>query len=260
MAAEQHGMMDEYKEKLRASCELCHLDLDDWSVEDVNELILHVMKHGLSKSDSNAFGSAAGLFQELVCYGSQPEDIQIRFSKSRKAGEQQAIVEQMENAINHPVFRIRWNSLSMLARSGSVESIEKMIEFFGRAIKNDPAILPRLVSEISWLSGFESAGNRYDGVYEGLLERLVQSGSYMNRWAAVEIIQESSEPDKQKKLLAQLKADKHPMVRLQATNPRDASAKRADFYSIFYDNTSVAGYSVADIDRRVSEWVAANAA
>ena len=138
MAAEEHGMMEEYKEKLRASCELCHLDLDDWSVEDVNELILHVMKHGLSKSDSNAFGSAAGLFRELVCYGSQPEDIQIRFSKSRKAGEQQAIVEQMENAINHPVFRIRWNSLSMLARSGSVDSVEKMIEFLIERSKTTP--------------------------------------------------------------------------------------------------------------------------
>ena len=138
-------MMDEYKKMLRATCELCHLDLDDWSVEDVSELILDVMQTALLESDSNAFGSAAGLFQELVCYGSQPKDIQIRFSKSHEAGEQQAIVEQMENAINHPVFRIRWNSLSMLARSGSVDSIEKIgLNFWIERSKTTPRILPRL--------------------------------------------------------------------------------------------------------------------
>ena len=251
-------MMDEYKEKLRAGCELCHLDLDDWSVEDVSELILDVMQTALLKSDSDAFGSAAGLFHELVCYGSNAKDIQTRFSESYKAGEQQAIIEQMETAVDHPLFGIRWNSISMLGRSGSVDSVERLVESFGRAMKSDPAILPRLAFEISWLSGYESANSRFVGVYRSLLERLVRSDSYMNRWAAIEIIQGKSDPEPND-LVEKLKADLHPLVRLQATRPAEAKEKRVDFDSVFTDHPSFPkGVEIAKVDRFVTEWIAAN--
>ena len=251
-------MMDKYKEMLRATCELRHLDLDDWSVEDVSELILDVMQTALLKSDSNAFASAAGLFRELVCYGSDAEDIQIRFSKSYKAGEQQAIIEQMETAIDHPLFGIRWNSISVLGRSGLVDSVEKMVESFGRAMKSDPAILPRLAFEIRWLSGYESANNRFEGVYMSLLKRLICSDSYMNRWAAIEIIQD--EPDSEPSdLVEKLKADVHPLVRLQARSPAEAKEKRVDFDSVFTDHPNFPkGVKIAKVERFVTEWIAAN--
>lgn len=96
------------------------------------------------------------------------------------------------------------------------------------------------------------------GGYRGLLERLVYSDSYMNRWAAVEIIQQS--PDSAPRVLVeQLKTDVHPLVRLQARSPDEAREKRVNFDSVFIDYPNFPnGIEVANIDQFVTEWVATN--
>jgi len=80
----------------------------------------------------------------------------------------------------------------------------------------------------------------------------------MNRWAAVEIIQQS--PDSAPRVLVeQLKTDVHPLVRLQARSPDEAREKRVNFDSVFIDYPNFPnGIEVANIDQFVTEWVATN--
>ena len=252
-------MLEEYKRSMIAGEYWSDFDdLDPLSVADVSRIILEVLQSSLSSSDPRAFGTSSDLFLQLVLLRAEPtNNIGPLFAASYRAGEQRAIVEQLELALEHPLFNIRRNTICTLGRIGSRESVEKMVEAFDRAIEGDLGILTQLVKEIGWITQCEPELNSFDGVYRGLLERLAHSDSYLNRWAAVEIIQSWPICD-QSDLVEQLKLDAHPLVRLQAESPDEAVEQRVDYWSLICDHHSPTGYS-ANIEEFVAKWIAENA-
>lgn len=253
--------MDELERQLAAGRELLEdLELGSYSVTDAGTLVLNVLQRSLQDADSKGFWHATTLFRDLVIGGPNPKPLAVRFRESYWAGDQSQIVKQLERGLEHSHLTIRRNSVYTLAKIGSVSSLKKMLAAFDRAIQSDPAMLARLVQEIHWIDRTAPDPSEFEGLYAGLLDRLVASDSYLNRWAAVEIIQALSavEADDRQRL-AKLNDDPDLLVQYQARNEEDSRKKHVDFATVSDQFQSTTHYTAADFNQFVNEWVAKRA-
>lgn len=247
-------LVEDSKRKLIAGHDL---NLESWSVENAGRLILEVLHISASSSEPNAFWNASTLFRDLVLRKPESSDIEVRFCESYVAGEQRAIVEQFECGLEHPHLQIRRHCIYTLGKICSVDSLGVMLRAFDHAFEKDPVILSRLVGEIRWIIGCAPEDDQFDDFYLGLLEKLVDSDSYLNRWAAVEVIQHSA--DEPSELLQKVKEDVHPLVRFQARSPAEAMEKRVSFGCVSDQFVSPSGYTTSEFDQFVRDWVTENA-
>ena len=229
--------MDELRKRLAAGNDIVW-DLTSCSVKDIGKLILSVLQSSAGSSDAYGFWNATTLFRDLVLREPKPKAIAAR-------------------GLEHSHLAIRRHSVYTLAKICSVDSLKKMLAAFDRAMESDPALVPRLVEEINWIVGSAPDPGEFDELYAGLLDRLVASDSYLNRWAAVEIIQALSAVEADdRQLLAKLKDDANLFVRYQARNEADARSKKVDFGLVSDRFQAPTHYTVADFDRFVNDWVA----
>ena len=247
--------MDDLKTRIAAGHEIKN-ELTHQSVSAVSQLILEILNESADASNSNEFWNATDLFRSLAIGSRNPTRIAEHFRKSYLAGEQRAIVEQLELGLSHANVFIRKHSIYTLGKIGSLKSVGEMLKAFDRAIQDDPVVLSRLVQEIRWIIGSVEEAHDYEGVYDQMLERLVESDSYLNRWIAVDIIQsQSTMPGHRRDLLEKLGSDTHPFVRFQAANESQALKKRVYIELVTQAFPTKKAYSVAQFDRFVNESV-----
>jgi hypothetical protein len=165
---------------------------------------------------------AAGLFlRDAVLFGMAP-DFALALPRT-------GVFPALRANLYVPDYAVRRDSVYTIGKLTVRTTAGLLREAFPVALRRDPLLLPRLLSELSWLTG----GKR-PWAY---LRRVAESPHYLVRWSLlaqnVSLVgdfgrRRGPEGRKLRRLYGRLAADPHPLVRAEARHRRAALVTRRE--------------------------------
>lgn len=221
----------------------------NFTVKEVSRVIAGLLRH----TDERYFHAATLLRDLILLTDESSGSVGIEFRESYLRGEQQAIVDQLEKHVLGNAIKVRPWAIYTLGKIYSKSSLPKMESDLTIALGRFPDVVADLASEILWLHESSSERRR-------VLDLLVTSESYFNRWAAVDVIDAAS--DDYEDLFNVLREDSHPYVRHSASQSGGEGNSRSNLawvVSAFRPTQSSGNYSMATFEAFVDAYMAKHA-
>jgi hypothetical protein len=160
----------------------------------------------LEKSEPEAISHTLGFLRDASLIQHPFRD---RFQKHLTAS---TVWDALQRLLTAPNFSVRANAIYTVGKLTNRNRAYILSEAFPFYFENDPINLPSLLGELAWLT------NKWNWSF---IQKMATAKHFLQRWSLCQVLDDGGNPTEIAKqfleILAQLKADPHPLLAAEAT-------------------------------------------